>query len=102
LRPLPLRNNKYKKKEREKMKKFSTFVEQDEKDDNEKSSGSSDATRLSLLSMIANSLNRYKTSDKGDVRGILMLIAALSLLSASDQPLATSTARRLVSSSLRK
>jgi len=36
------------------------------------------------------------------VRGILMLIAALSLLSASDQPLATSTARRLVSSSLRK
>ena len=84
------------------MKKFSTFVEQDEKDDNEKSSGSSDATRLSLLSMIANSLNRYKTSDKGDVRGILMLIAALSILSASDQPLATSTARRLVSSSLRK
>ena len=51
------------------MKKFSTFVEQEEKDD-EKSSGSSDATRLSLLSMIANSLNRYKTSDKGDVRGV--------------------------------
>jgi hypothetical protein len=83
------------------MKKFSTFTEENEKDDNEKSGGM-DATRLSLLSMIANSLNRYKTSDKGDVRGILMLIAALSMLSASDQPLATSTARRLVSSSLRK
>lgn len=84
------------------MRKFSTFVEENGEDAEKPEKSGSDATRLSLLSMIANSLNRYKTSDKGDVRGILMLIAALSLLSASDQPLATSTARRLVSSSLRK
>jgi hypothetical protein len=82
------------------MKKFSTYVEQEGEDDEK--SGGSDAARLSLLTMIANSLNRYKTSDKGDIRGILMLIAALSLLNASNEPMATSTARRLVSSSLKK
>lgn len=78
------------------MKKFAEFKE-------EKKENNLDATKDSLLAMIANSLNRYKSSDKGDVRGILMLIAALQMISAGgNSNLAISTARRLVSSSLRK
>lgn len=84
------------------MKTFVEFAVKKEKDsvaadDNMK------ATKDSLIAMIANSLNRYKSQDKGDVRGILMLIAALQMISAGgDSNLSISTARRLVSSSLRK
>lgn len=73
------------------------------REDRDFDSDDKNPTKDSLISMIANSLNRYKTSDKGDVRGILMLIAALQMLSAGgDSNLSISTARRLVSSSFQK
>lgn len=76
------------------MKKFSDFAAEENDDEGQ----SDDATRKSLVNIIANNLNRYKTSDKGDVKNMLMMIAALSLLNSKDNSgLALNTARRLAS-----
>jgi len=75
------------------MKKFSDFIV--EEDDE---AASDEATKKSLINIIANNLNRYKTSDKGDVKNMLMMIAALSLLNSKDNSgLALVTARKLAS-----
>jgi len=77
------------------MKKFSDFIVEEEMGDE---SASDDATKKSLINIIANNLNRYKTSDKGDIKNMLMMIAALSLLNSKDNSgLALNTARRLAS-----
>jgi hypothetical protein len=77
------------------MKKFSDFIVEEEIGDEP---ASDDATKKSLINVIANNLNRYKTSDKGDVKNMLMMIAALSLLNSKDNSgLALNTARRLAS-----
>lgn len=58
----------------------------------------SDNTRKSLMTTIANTLLRYRSSKKADVKDVLMLIAAIGLLNSNDESgLALSTARRLVS-----
>jgi hypothetical protein len=77
------------------MKKFSDFIIEEEMGDEP---ASDDATKKSLINIIANNLNRYKTSDKGDIKNMLMMIAALSLLNSKDNSgLALNTARRLAS-----
>lgn len=77
------------------MKKFSDFIVEEEIGDEP---APDDATKKSLINIIANNLNRYKTSDKGDVKNMLMMIAALSLLNSKDSSgLALNTARRLAS-----
>jgi len=77
------------------MKKFSDFIVEEEMGDEP---ASDDATKKSLINIIANNLNRYKTSDKGDIKNMLMMIAALSLLNSKDNSgLALNTARRLAS-----
>lgn len=76
------------------MKKFSDFTAEENDDEAQ----SDDATRKSLVNIIANNLNRLKTSDKGDVKNMLMMIAALSLLNSKDNSgLALNTARKLAS-----
>jgi hypothetical protein len=78
------------------MKKFSDFITEEEKDDE---SASDEGTRKSLINIIANNLNRLKTSDKADVKNMLMMIAALSLLNTKDTSgLTLNTARKLASS----
>jgi hypothetical protein len=68
------------------MKKFKEF---EKPEDNEES-----PSRENLVNVIANSLNRV--SSKDDSKGVLMLIAALGLLSATkDQGLPLSVARKL-------
>jgi hypothetical protein len=77
------------------MKKFSTFISEEEK---EEEVASDEGTRKSLINIIANNLNRLKTSDKADVKNMLMMIAALSLLNSKDNSgLALNTARKLAS-----
>ena len=77
------------------MKKFSDFIVEEEIGDEP---ASDDATKKSLINIIANNLNRLKTSDKADVKNMLMMIAALSLLNSKDNSgLALNTARRLAS-----
>lgn len=77
------------------MKKFSDFIVEEEMGDEP---ASDDATKKSLINIIANNLNRYKTSDKGDIKNMLMMIAALSLLNSKDNSgLALNTARKLAS-----
>lgn len=76
------------------MKKFSDFAAEENDDEGQ----SDEATRKALVNIIANNLNRLKTSDKGDVKNMLMMIAALSLLNSKDNSgLALSTARKLAS-----
>lgn len=76
------------------MKKFSDFTAEE----NDEEPQSDEATRKALVNIIANNLNRLKTSDKGDVKNMLMMIAALSLLNSKDNSgLALNTARKLAS-----
>jgi hypothetical protein len=76
------------------MKKFSDFAAEENDDEVQ----SDEATRKALVNIIANNLNRLKTSDKGDVKNMLMMIAALSLLNSKDNSgLALNTARKLAS-----
>ena len=76
------------------MKKFSDFAAEENDDEGQ----SDEATRKALVNIIANNLNRLKTSDKGDVKNMLMMIAALSLLNSKDNSgLALNTARKLAS-----
>lgn len=73
------------------MRKFSEFAEEKTEEDDMESS------RKSLLILIANALNKYRSSDKSDIKSMLMLIAALGLLNAKDESnLSLSAARRLV------
>lgn len=59
------------------------------------------ASKDNLAVMVAQALNRYSFLDKADDRGMLLLIAALQLLTISDgSDTINSTARRLIGAGL--
>jgi hypothetical protein len=80
------------------MKPFSNFIDEEIKD-----TGVAD-TKKSVTSFIASNLQRFaNSSEETDIKAILMLVAALSLLDASDDnPTALQTARRLATMALVK
>ena len=78
------------------MKKLNDFIR--EKQEDPEATDSLESSKDSLITMIASLLNRYKSTDRGDIKSILMLIAALQLLSSGGTSnMTVSTARRLVS-----
>jgi len=67
------------------------IVEAPERDDD-----TSADTKRAVLSLIASNLYRFGGStDDTDTKGLLMLVAALSILNLEDQPNAVQVARRL-------
>ena len=80
------------------MKTFNDFIDEEVKDT------SVADTKKSVTSFIASNLQRFAGStDETDTKAMLMLVAALSLLDASDDnPTALQTARRLATMALVK
>jgi hypothetical protein len=72
------------------MKPFSEFINEEKP---------KDQTKASLNTAVINNLLRLKSNKKANIKDILMLIAALSMInSADDSSLSLAAARRLVSS----
>lgn len=75
---------------------FSNFVAED------KDTGNEMDTRKGVINFITSNFYRFINSDdNGDLKSIVMLTAALSILS-SDQPNAIQVARRLAQSALQR
>ena len=73
------------------MKKFTTFVEEIENPDN-----SAETTKRALITTITSNIQRLITQPGAiNDKGLLVLIAALSVLNSSEDPVALATAKRL-------
>jgi hypothetical protein len=57
-------------------------------------------TKKSLLALISSNFFRFANSEKTDTRSLLMLIAALGILSAGDDLQSLNIARRLATGAL--
>lgn len=69
---------------------------------NEEVSDDQLATRKGVMNFVASNLMRFVNSPEGDDRAMLMLIAALSVLSNESDPQSVQTARRLAQTALQR
>lgn len=60
----------------------------------------STTTKKALVNLIATNLYKYVNSDSYDTKGLILLVAALSLLNTSEDSQAINTARRLAVSAM--
>lgn len=76
------------------MKKFNEFISEadDQMDPTE--------TKKALLNLISSNFFRFASSEKTDERSLLMLIAALGILSSGDDIQSLNIARRLATGAL--
>ena len=58
------------------------------------------STKKALVNFIAANLFRFANKPEGDVKGLMLLVAALGILNTSDDQTAINAARRLATAAL--
>ena len=58
------------------------------------------STKKALVNFIAANLFRFANKPEGDTKGLMLLVAALSILNTSDDQTAINAARRLATAAL--
>jgi len=76
------------------MKQFKEFVSEDTDQLDHKES------KKALMALISSNFFRFANNNNGDMRPLLMLIAALGVVSASDDLQSLNVARRLATAAL--